>query len=69
MMSGWQGPEVGTGTQVRFARAVVLTKNEAFDACSTLADAERVLLRGRCVVEAARLAALFELVECRLADY
>jgi hypothetical protein len=51
---------------VRFAPSVVLTKREAFEACEVCAEVERVLLRAGRVVEAARAAALFELVENRL---
>ena len=51
---------------VRFAPAVVLTKREAFEACEVCADSERALLRAGRAVEAARAAALFELLESRL---
>ena len=54
------------GERVSFSRAVVLTKREAFEACEACADAERALLRTGRAVEAARLAALFELIEARL---
>jgi len=50
----------------RFASAIVLTKREAFEACEAIADSERVLLRSGNASQAARLAALFELVESRL---
>jgi hypothetical protein len=52
--------------RVRFATAVVLTKREAFGACEACAEAERSLLRLRRPVEAAQVAALFELIEGRL---
>jgi len=51
----------------RFAPAIVLTKREAFEVCEAVADSERLLLRSGNVSQAARLAALFELVEGRLA--
>ena len=53
-------------TRVHFATAVVLTKREAFGACEACAEAERALLRLDRPVEAARVAALFELIEGRL---
>ena len=49
-----------------FAAAIVLSKREAFEACEAIADSERVLLRSGNASQAARLAALFELVEGRL---
>jgi hypothetical protein len=52
--------------EVRFAAAVVLSKREAFEACEVCADVERALLRSGRAVEAARVAALFELFEGRL---
>ena len=52
----------------RFAAAIVLTKREAFGVCEAIAEAERVLLRSGHAPEAARLAAVFELVEARLVD-
>jgi hypothetical protein len=51
---------------LRFAPAVVLTKREAFQACEVCAEVERALLRGGHASEAARAAALFELLESRL---
>jgi hypothetical protein len=51
---------------LRFAPAVVLTKRETFDACQVCAEVERALLRGGHAPEAARVAALFELLESRL---
>ena len=51
---------------VRFAEAVVLSKREAFETCEACAEAERALLRTGRVVEAARLASVFELIEGRL---
>jgi hypothetical protein len=50
----------------RFATAIVLTKREAFEMCEAIAESERVLLRSGHAPEAARLAAIFELVESRL---
>jgi hypothetical protein len=56
-----------TGNEsVRFAANVVLTKHEAFEVCELYAEAERMWLRAGRAVEAARAAALFELVESRL---
>jgi len=55
-----------SGYSVRFAPAVVLTKREAFEACEVCAEVERALLRAGRVVDAARAAALFELLESRL---
>ena len=55
------------GSPVRFAFAVVLSKEEAFESCSALCGAERELLRAERPVEAARLAAMFEVIEGRLA--
>ena len=49
-----------------FMTAIVLTKREAFSVCEAVADAERVLLRCGRAPEAARLAAVFEMVEDRL---
>ncbi len=54
------------GGRVSFAKAVVLTKREAFEACEACADGERALLRTGRAAEAGRLAALFELIEARL---
>jgi len=51
---------------IRFAAAVVLTKRETFDACEICAEIERALLRCGRASEAARAAALFELLESRL---
>ncbi|MGH9018090.1 MAG: hypothetical protein ACRDY1_10130 [Acidimicrobiales bacterium] len=51
---------------VRFARFVLLSKREAFETCETVAEIERTLLRCGRAVEAARAAALFELLESRL---
>jgi hypothetical protein len=51
---------------VRFAPRVMLTKREAFAICEVCADVERALLRSGRPVEAARAAALFELLESRL---
>ena len=49
-----------------FADAVVLTKREVFDALEACAEAERALLRCGRPVPAARMAALFELLEDRV---
>jgi hypothetical protein len=54
------------GIGLRFAPSVVLTKREAFHACEICAEVERTLLRGGHAPEAARAAALFELLESRL---
>jgi len=53
-------------TSVRFATVLVLSKRDAFELCEACADAERALLRTGHAAEAARMAALFELVEGRL---
>ena len=55
-----------THERVRFRLSIVLTKREAFEVCEVCADVERVLLRAGRVIEAARIAALFELFESRL---
>jgi hypothetical protein len=52
---------------VHFASVLVLSKREAFELCEACAEAERALLRVGRATEAARMAALFELVEGRLA--
>jgi hypothetical protein len=57
---------VPRGERVRFAVAVVLTKGEAFAACDSCAAAEGALLQCDRPLEAARMAALFELIESRL---
>lgn len=54
------------GERVRVSTAVVLNKREAFEACEACAEAERALLRAGRASEAARMAALFELIEGRL---
>jgi hypothetical protein len=51
---------------VRFASALVLSKREAFELCEACAEAERALLRCGRAIEAARMAAIFEMVEARL---
>lgn len=51
---------------VRFGPRVVLTKEEAFGACQTLADAGRVLVRSGRSAEADLLCSLFTLIEERL---
>jgi hypothetical protein len=45
---------------------VQLTKREVFEACQTLADADRVLVARGLLDEAAALGDLFELLEDRL---
>lgn len=50
----------------RFATVLVLQKAEAFEICEACAEAERALLRCGRSSEAARMAALFEMVEGRL---
>ena len=57
---------VSKGERVRVSTAVVLNKREAFEACEACAEAERALLRVGRASEAARMAALFELIEGRL---
>ncbi|HUA95080.1 MAG TPA: hypothetical protein VMB82_06085 [Acidimicrobiales bacterium] len=52
--------------RLRFSAAVVLSKQEAFDACEACAEAERALVRSGREAEARRMAALFELLELRL---
>lgn len=59
-------PVPRTREKVRFRLSVVFTKREAFEACEVCADVERALLRAGRVIEAARIAALFELLESRL---
>lgn len=49
-----------------FASAIALTRREVFDALEACAEAERVLLRCGRPVEAAGVAAVFELLEDRL---
>jgi hypothetical protein len=51
---------------VRFAPSVVLSKRQIFEVCEVCADAERALLRTGRKAEAARAAALFELLESLL---
>jgi len=56
-----------TGTRhSHFADAVVLTKREVFDALEACAQAERALLRCGRAIEAADIAAFFELLEDRV---
>jgi hypothetical protein len=50
----------------RFGATVRLTKQEAFDACQALADADRFLVRAGRLAEASALGDLFELFEERL---
>lgn len=56
----------GSASAASFVAAVVLTKREAFDVCEALAESERTLLRSGHAGPAARLAALFEMIESRL---
>lgn len=51
---------------IRFVQTVMLSKREAFETCEACAEAERALLRVGRVIEAARLASVFELIEGRL---
>jgi len=55
-----------TVVRLRFGPSVVLSKDEAFGACQTLADAGNHLLRSGRSVEADALAGLFALLEERL---
>ena len=64
MTEPWPGAE--PMRRPPFMTAIVLTKREAFSVCEAVADAERVLLRCGRAPEAARLAAVFEMVEDRL---
>jgi hypothetical protein len=59
------GPTAGAPA-VRFGATVRLTKQEAFDACQVLADADRFLVRAGRLAEASALGDLFELFEERL---
>jgi len=52
--------------RVRFAPGAVLSKDEVFGACQTLADAGRVLVRSGDGAEADGLCSLFVLLEERL---
>jgi len=52
---------------VHFGVRVILSKEEAFGACQTLADAGRVLVRSGSAEEADSVGSLFELLEERLA--
>ncbi len=53
---------------LRFASAVVLSKSEAFEVCSSLWDAERALMGGGRPAEAAKMASWFQVIESRLAS-
>jgi len=61
-------PARPTPSPVRFGPLVVLTKEEAFNACQSLADAGRVLVREGGSTEADSLCSLFTLLEGRLVD-
>lgn len=66
-MSGEPAPAPSRPSPARFASVLVLSKREAFELCEACAEAERALLRAGKASEAARMAALFELAEGRLA--
>lgn len=53
-------------TRAHFASVLVLSKADAFDVCEGCAEAERALLRSGRASEAARMAAIFEMIEGRL---
>ncbi len=53
---------------VAFAARVQLSKGEVFQACQTLADADRVLVATGSLDVAEALGDLFELLEQRLTD-
>ena len=59
-------PPAGPSRPVHFGVRVVLSKQEAFEACQALADAGRVLVRSGGIAEADTLGTLFELLEERL---
>ncbi len=59
-------PERRATAPVRFGVRVILTKEEAFGSCQTLADAGRVLVRSGRAEEADSLGSLFDLLEERL---
>jgi hypothetical protein len=69
-MTAPEGAEVITAVPadraVAFVSAVELTKQEVFEACQALADADRVLVAARCHDEASALGDLFQLLEQRL---
>jgi hypothetical protein len=67
MSTGRPERRPGSEAPLRFASVLVLTKREAFELCEACAEAERALLRSGRATEAARMAALFELAEGRLA--
>jgi hypothetical protein len=60
--TGWPGP-----TPVRIAEHVCYPKQEIFEVCGALALAEAMLRRLGRPVDAARMAAVFEVVEGGLA--
>ena len=51
---------------MHFGVRVILSKDEAFGACQTLADAGRVLVRTGSAEEADSVGSLFELLEERM---
>jgi len=53
---------------VRFASAVVLSKNEVFEICEALAEAEFAFLRAGRAAQSSRVALLFEMIEARLSS-
>ncbi len=59
-------PERRRPSPVHFGVRVILTKEEAFGACQTLADAGRLLVRAGGHEEADSLGSLFELLEERM---
>ena len=59
--------EADPATLVHFVHAIVLSKDEVFDACTGLASAERMLLAGGYIAEASWAATLLEHLEDRLA--
>ncbi len=59
-------PDGRSGAPIHFEVRVILSKDEAFEACQALADASRVLVRSGGVDEADSLGSLFQLLEERL---
>ncbi len=60
------GATTRPGRPTPFRPCVWLTKQEAFDACQALADADRVLVAAGTIYEARVLGDLFELLEDRM---